>query len=69
MAIHWNEPPRRPQGNRNRAAYTLVVRGPDGRLRYERFDDAPSYRARLISLQRSNANSVAIDDILPLLDV
>ena len=69
MAIHWNEPPRRPQGNANRGAYTLVVRGPDGRPRYERFDDAASYRARLISVQRGNAKSVAIGDILELLDV
>lgn len=69
MAIYWHEPPRRPQGNAKRASYTLVVRGPDGRPRYERFDDAASYRARLLTLQRSSAESLSIDDIAGLLDV
>jgi hypothetical protein len=51
-----------------RGAYTLVWRGPDDRRHYERFDDATSYLARLMSLQRSNAESVSIEDVLGLLD-
>ena len=60
--------PRRPRATIQRGAYTLVVRGPDGRPRYERFDDAAAYLARLVALQQSSAESVSIEDILGLLD-
>jgi hypothetical protein len=46
----------------------LVVRGPDGRPRLERFDDVAAYRARLDALQPSASTSVSIDDIVSLLD-
>ena len=47
----------------------MVVRGPDGRPRYERFDDASAYLARLMALNQSSTESVSIEDILGLLDV
>lgn len=67
MALYWHDP-RLPKVKAERGAYTLVVRGPDGLLRYERFDDAATYRARLMALQPSSAESVSIEDILALLD-
>jgi hypothetical protein len=54
--------------DKSRAAYVLIVRGPDGRLRAERFADVTSYRARLMSLQHSENNSLSIDEIAGLLD-
>jgi hypothetical protein len=68
MALYWHEPPKLPKVKTQRGAYTLVVRGPDGRPRYERFDDAAAYLARLRALQPSTAESVSIEDILTLLD-
>jgi len=68
MALYWHKPPRLPKVKTQRGAYTLVVRGPDGRPHCERFDDAASYLARLMALQPSSAESVSIDDILTLLD-
>lgn len=68
MAIYWRQPPGLPRTKTERGAYTLVVRGADGRPSFERFDDAASYRARLTTLQRSNAETVSIEDILGLLD-
>jgi hypothetical protein len=68
MALRRRQPPRLLKANTERGAYTLVVRGPDGRLQCERFDDAATYLARLMALQRSSAESVSIEDILALLD-
>ena len=70
MALYWHDSPRLPKvkAERGAGAYTLVVRGPDGRPRYERFDDAATYRARLMALQPSNAEGVSIEDILAQLD-
>jgi len=65
-------PPRqskRKTGARRSHSYELIVRGPDGRLRLERFENAASYRARLIGLQRSPRLGVSIEDIAKLLDV
>ena len=50
------------------AAYMLLVRGADGRLRSERFADAASYRARVSALAQSQNRSVSIDDIIGLLE-
>ena len=49
--------------------YEFIVQGPDGRPRLERFENAASYRAKLISLQRSPRLGVSIEDIAKLLDV
>jgi hypothetical protein len=68
MRLRRRQAPRLPKLKAQRGAYTLVVRGPDGRLHHERFDDAATYLARLMSLQRSSAESVSIEDILALLD-
>jgi hypothetical protein len=68
MTFRRHRPPNRPDVEAHRGAYTLVMRTPDGRLRYERFDDAASYRARVTALQRANAQSASIEDILGLLD-
>jgi hypothetical protein len=52
----------------------LIVRGPDGRPRSERFNDAAAYRARLLALnigitgERSEHGSISIDEIAGLLD-
>jgi hypothetical protein len=68
MTLRRRPRPRRPRVKTQRAAYILAVRGRDGRPHYERFDDAASYRARLMTLQRSSVETVSIDDILSLLD-
>ena len=46
----------------------LIARGPDGRLRSERFDDAAAYRARLASLEHFGTSGVSIEGIASLLD-
>jgi hypothetical protein len=52
----------------------LIVRGPDGRPRSERFNDVAAYRARLLALNigstggRSEHGSISIDEIAGLLD-
>jgi hypothetical protein len=57
-----------------RGVYVLIVRGPDGRPRSERFNDAAAYRARLLALnigitgERSEHGSISIDEIAGLLD-
>ena len=48
--------------------YELIVRGPDGRPRLEQFENAASYRAMLIGLQRSPRLGVSIEDIAKLFD-
>lgn len=60
--------PRDPGFRREQGAYVLIVRGPDGRPRFERFDDAAAYRARLIALQHSSVGNVSIDELVGLLD-
>jgi hypothetical protein len=54
--------------DKSRGAYVLIVRGPDGRPRAERFTDVASYRTRLLSLQPSEDSSISIDEIAGLLD-
>ena len=51
-----------------KGGYVLIARGPDGRLRSERFADAAAYRARLAALERSEGLGVSIDEIVGLLD-
>jgi hypothetical protein len=68
MALYWFDPPRLPKLTKEPGAYTLVLRGPDGRPRYERFDDAAAYLARLMTLNQSSVESVSIEDILGVLD-
>jgi hypothetical protein len=52
----------------------LIVRGPDGRPRSERFNDVAAYRARLLALnigiagERAEHGSISIDEIAGLLD-
>ena len=48
----------------------LIVRGPDGRPRSERFNDITAYRARLLSLNArdSETGSVSIEEIAGFLD-
>ena len=52
----------------------LIVRGPDGRPRSERFNDVAAYRARLLALnigitgERSEHGSISIDEIAGFLD-
>jgi len=56
------------RANRGARPYTLVVRGPDGRPRSERFANAAAYRARLATLQFTDS-SLSIDEIVGALDV
>jgi hypothetical protein len=48
--------------------YVVIVRGADGRLRSERFNDVAAYRARLMSLKHSEHGSISIEEIAELLD-
>src|SRR5262245_18597276 len=57
-----------PETAGDRQAYELIVRGPDGRLRSERFGDAAAYRARLVSLELRESASLSIEDLAGLLD-
>jgi hypothetical protein len=68
MAVRRSHPPAASRLKPRPATYTLVVRGPDGRPHFERFDDAAAYLARLMALRRSAADSVSIEDIIGLLD-
>ena len=68
MTLRHRQQQKRPGTKPTRGAYTLVMRSPDGRLNYERFDDAASYLARLMALQPSSRESVSIEDMLGLLD-
>ena len=53
---------------RSRQPYVLISRGSDGRLRFERFDDADAYQRRLKEIEGTEVGSVSIDDVLSLLD-
>jgi len=46
----------------------LISRGADGRLRFERFNDADAYRTRLKKIAGAEIGAVSIDDVLSLLD-
>jgi hypothetical protein len=62
---------RKPRRRLSQAApggYLLIARGPDGRTRIERFNDASSYRDRLLALRRSAAGGLSIDDLAGMLD-
>jgi hypothetical protein len=56
--------------------YVVIVRGPDGRPRFERFNDVAAYRARLSTLNTGNTEnpehsdngSLSIEEIAGLLD-
>ncbi len=55
------------RAKRRAGPYTLIVRGPDGRPRSERFTDAAAYRARLATLQFTDS-SLSIDEVVGALD-
>jgi hypothetical protein len=50
------------------AAYVLVVRGADGRLRAERFASAAAYRARLMTLAHGAGRGISFDELAGLFD-
>lgn len=52
----------------SKAVYTLILRGPDGQPRQERFTDAAAYRARLVALEHSTDRSLSMDEIAGFLD-
>jgi hypothetical protein len=63
--------------DKRRGVYALIVRGPDGRPRSERFNDIAAYRARLLALntgktgkagEHSEHGSISIEEIAGLLD-
>jgi hypothetical protein len=56
------------QSDTSRGGYLVIVRGPDGRSRLERLTDAAAYRARLLSMDDSENDSISIDEIAGLLD-
>jgi hypothetical protein len=60
--------PHDPRGDRRRGGYEVIVRGPDGRARFERVRSASAYRERVKGLKRSNANTITIDELARLLD-
>jgi len=53
---------------RSAQPYVLISRGADGRLRFERFNDADAYRTRLKKIAGAEIGAVSIDDVLSLLD-
>ena len=56
------------QKRRSRTPYVLISRGSNGRLRFERFDDADAYQRRLKEIEGIEVGTVSIDDVLNLLD-
>jgi hypothetical protein len=56
------------QKRRSRQPYVLISRGSNGRLRFERFDDAEAYQRRLKEIEGTEVGTVSIDDVLSLLD-
>ena len=56
------------RSDKARTGYLVIVRGPDGRPRFERFNDVAAYRARLVSLELIRNNSISIEEIAGLLD-
>ncbi len=57
-----------PTSDEDPGAYVLIVRGPDGRPRFERFAEVGAYRARLIGLQQAPEGSLSIEEVVGLLD-
>jgi hypothetical protein len=56
------------RSDKTRTGYVVIVRGSDGRPRFERFTDVAAYRARLASLTPTENDSVSIEEIAELLD-
>jgi len=56
------------QNRRSPQPYVLISRGSNGRLRFERFDDADAYQRRLKEIEGTEVGTVSIDDVLSLLD-
>ena len=48
--------------------YVLLLRGPDGRLRFERFADVDAYRRRLKEIDETGVGPLSIDEVVSLLD-
>ena len=57
--------PRGPREDRRRGGYEVIVRGPDGRARFERVRSVSAYRERVKGM---NANTITIDELARLLD-
>ena len=60
--------PRGPREDRRRGGYEVIVRGPDGRARFERVRNASAYRERIKGMKPSTANTITIDELARLLD-
>jgi Fe2+ transport system protein FeoA len=56
------------RSDKARTGYVVIVRGPDGRPRFERFNDVSAYRARLVSLGHSENSSMSVEELAGLLD-
>jgi len=48
---------------RRGGAFRLIVRGPDGLLRFEHFADAAGYRARLRTLDATEDAAISIEEL------
>ena len=57
--------PRGPREDRRRGGYEVIVRGPDGRSRFERVRSVSAYRERVKGM---SANTITIDELARLLD-
>jgi hypothetical protein len=51
-----------------RGGYEVIVRGPDGRARFERVRDVGAYRELITRTKSSTRNTISIDEIARLLD-
>jgi len=60
--------PRGPREDRRRGGYEVIVRGPDGRARFEQVRTVSAYRERVKGMKPSNANTITIDELARLLD-
>jgi hypothetical protein len=61
----------RRDARRRNSAYVLIARGPNGRVRAERFTDVASYRVRLARIDQSDDSAdrgLSIEEIAGLLD-
>jgi hypothetical protein len=56
------------RNDRRRGGYEVIVRGKDGRPRFERVRDLAAYRARVSSIDRSEPQTISIEEIARLLD-
>jgi hypothetical protein len=59
---------RRPHEDRRRGGYEVIVRGPDGRARFERVRSVAAYRERIKGMRPSSQNTISIDELARLLD-